>query len=146
MAASTGSTAIAGDGTTGSIKTTTGVRAVGGTGINIKIAGDSATSTATSTGSTAMAGDGITGGFMVRKAASTITARPATIETTISSSNRNGKANSQVRDFDQSDDNCAIVMLLPSHRILNKAASVPTCAYETPPRCRTSTCSLVFVV
>jgi hypothetical protein len=36
------------------------------------------------------------GGFMVRRAPSTTTARPATIETTISSSNRNGKANSQV--------------------------------------------------
>src|SRR5258708_18411945 len=94
MATSTGSTVIAGDGTTEPIKTTTGIRVVGDTGINSKTAGDSATWTATSTGSPAISGDGITGGFMVRKAASTITARPATIETTISSNNRNNdKAN-----------------------------------------------------
>jgi hypothetical protein len=97
MATSTGSMAIAGDGTTEPIKTTTGIRAVGDAGINSKTAGDFETSTATSTGSMAIAGDGIMGGFMVRRLASITTVRPATIETTISSSNRkNGKANSRI--------------------------------------------------
>src|SRR6202046_4489182 len=49
----------------------------------------SVTATATITGSTGIAGDGTMDGFMVRTAASTTTVRPATIETTISSSNRN---------------------------------------------------------
>jgi len=89
MATSTSSTAIAGDGTKEPIKITTGIRAVGDTGIKSKTAGDSETSTATSTGSMAIAGDGITGGFIVRRPASTTTAHPATIETTNSSSNRN---------------------------------------------------------
>ena len=88
MATSSGDTAIAGDGTMEAIETTTGIRAVGDTGINIKTAGDSGTLPATSTDGTGMDGDGIMGGFMARKAASTITARPETIETTISSSNR----------------------------------------------------------
>src|ERR1700722_8718612 len=97
MATNIGSTAIAGDGTTEPIDTTTGIRAVGDAGINSKTVGDSATSTATSTGSTATTGDGTMGAFMVRRAPNTTTVRPATIETTISSSSRNiGKANSQV--------------------------------------------------
>ena len=65
---------------TETMKTTSGSRAVGGTGINIKTVGDSATSMATSTGKAAIAGDGITGGFMVWRAPSITTARPATIE------------------------------------------------------------------
>jgi hypothetical protein len=99
MATSTGSTAIAGDGTTDPIKTTNGIKAVGDTGINIKTAGDSTTSTATSTGSPEIAGDGITGGFMVRRGASTTTARPATIETTMSSSNKNHGKTACARDL-----------------------------------------------
>jgi len=92
-ATSTGRTAIAGDGSTEPTKTTTGIKVVGDTGINSKTTGDSATSMVTSTGNTAIAGDGIMDGFMARRAPNTTTVRPATIETTISSSNRNGKAN-----------------------------------------------------
>ena len=96
MATSTGVTAIAGDGTTEPTKTTNGIRVVGDVGIKSTTVGDSAISTVTSTGSMAIAGDGMMDGFMVRRAPNPTTARPATIETTISSSNRNNdKANSQ---------------------------------------------------
>ena len=51
--------------------------------------GDSAPTMVTCTEIRAIAGDGTTGVNTARKAASTITAHPATIEPTISSSNRN---------------------------------------------------------
>jgi len=68
---------------------TTGIRDAGANGFNSTTHGDSETAMVTSTGSTEIAGDGTTGGFMVPRARNTTTALPATIETTMSSGNRN---------------------------------------------------------
>ena len=87
-AASIGSTAIAGDGTTKPLDITTGIKDAGANGFNSKTRGDSAIAMVTYTASPATAGDGTMGAPMARRAASTTIAHPAIIEATRNSSSR----------------------------------------------------------
>jgi len=70
------------------IQTTTTTRDTKADGLNSITHGNSPTGMATSTGSTGIAGDGTMGVITAPKAARTITAHLATIEPTISSSDR----------------------------------------------------------